>query len=146
MATRPLALLVTIVILAACTPSPSIVKFGSPCDSTGLRMAQTVDRNARPAAAFVSNVADVASWESHAFGSGDLRVRTSSSSGAPLDRVDVCYYEGAFSIGGHPFAAIGAAARPWDLLLVLVDRDAVARIATAGYRETMPLASPAPGP
>ena len=109
-------------------------------------MAQAVDGDARLAAAFVSNVADVASWESNGYGNGALRVRTSSSSGAPLDRVDVCYYEGAFNLGGHPFATAGATIRPWDLLLVTVSADGVARIATAGYRETMPLASPAHGP
>jgi hypothetical protein len=143
--TRSAAILVAFV-LAACSSSPITSKAASPCDEVGLGMAQTVDRNAHLVAAFASNVADVASWESTGYGNGALRVRTSLASGVPLDRVDVCYYEGAFNIGGHPMATAGATVRPWDLLLVLVDRYGVARVASAGYRETMPLASPVHGP
>ena len=141
-----LAIALAALSVIVCSPAPVTFKSAAPCENAGLRMAQTEDRNARLAAAFVSNVADVASWESHGYGNGALRVRTSPASGAPLDRMDVCWYAGAFSIGGHPFATAGGTIRPWDLLLVTVNADGVARVASAGFRETTPLASPAHGP
>jgi hypothetical protein len=122
---------------------------GAACQTAGLKEAQLFDGNARLAAAFVSNVADVASWESHGYSTGWIRIETSPSSdpGAPLDRVDVCYYGGAFSIGGHPLVPAGGTFfPPYELLLVTVNADGVAKIATAGHRDTMPLASPAHGP
>jgi len=109
-------------------------------------MAQSEDRNARLAAAFVSNVADVASWQAKGYGNGTLRIEPPPTSGPPLARVDVCWYDGAFYIGGHPFVPAGGTTRPWDRLLVLIDTDGVARIVSAGFRETTPLASPAHGP
>ena len=142
--------MIAMIALAICGCSSSPVTLpspspGFPCQSAGLREAQSLGRNARLAAAFVSNVADVASWESHAYG-GSMRILNSSYSGAPLDRVDVCYFDGAFTIGSHPLATAGATFHPYDLLLVTVNADGVARIATAGFRETTPLASPAHGP
>ena len=133
--------------LAAC--SAPYFKSAAPCENAGLRTAQQFDSNARLAAAFVSDVADVASWQSNGYGSEALRSRTVGTppaSAAPLDRVDVCWYEGAFNLGGHPAASVGATVRPWDQLLVLVDTNGVAQIATAGFRESTPLASPAHGP
>jgi hypothetical protein len=139
--------------VCACSAStPVTVPSASPaaaCETAGLKEAQLFDRNARLAAAFVSNVADVASWESHGYSTGWIHIETSPSSypGAPLDRVDVCYYDGAFYMGGHPLVPAGGTLYPpYDLLLVTVSADGVARIATPGYRGTMPLASPAHGP
>lgn len=138
--------LLALTVTACATVTPT---SAAPCENAGLRTTQGEDRHARLVAAFVSNVADVASWQSTGYGQGTLRVRTVPASGsrAPLERVDVCWYEGSFDVGGHPFLPAGAAtSRPWDLLLVLVDADGSARIATAGYRETTPPASPAHGP
>jgi hypothetical protein len=99
-------------------------------------------------AAFVSNVADVASWRSHGYGvAGFIALTTNVNSGKPLDRVDVCYFEGAFTIGSRGLIAAGGTfPPPYDLLLVTVDASGQASIATAGFRGTMPLASPPHGP
>jgi hypothetical protein len=142
-----LAAAIFVLGLCACSVPPVEVASATACEQAGSRLAQSLDRNSRLAAAFVSNVADVASWESRAYGSGSLRIIASSASGAPLDRVDVCYYHGAFSMGSHPLVPAGGTFYPpYDLLLVTVSADGVARIATGGYRATMPLASPAHGP
>jgi len=131
-------------IVIACSPPPPTSASAAPCEQAGFRLAQSLDPNARLAAAYVASVADVASWEARAYGNGSMRVVTSSASGAPLDRIDVCYYDGAFSIGGHP---VGFAGQPYDRLLVTVTAaDGVARVATAGFRDAMPLASPPHGP
>jgi hypothetical protein len=147
-----LATAVFVLGLCACSSSASVTlpsaSPGAACQTAGLKEAQRFDPNARPAAAFVSNVAEVASWESHGYSTGWIRIETSPSShpGAPLDQVDVCYYDGAFYVGGHPFTPAGGTSYPYDLLLVTVSADGVAKIATPGYRGTMPLASPAHGP
>ena len=134
--------------VSACSVPPVVIPSAAPCEQAGLRTARALDPNARLAAAFVASVADVASWESHGYGNGmTIRVVNPESSAAPLDRVDVCYYEGAFSVGGHPVVPAGGTFfPPYDLLLVTVNADGIAKIATAGYRGTMPLASPAHGP
>ena len=142
MARRALALL----LLTAVACSGPALKSAAPCSNAGLRLAQSQDGGARLAAAFVASAADVASWASTGYGSGALRIEPPPTSGPPLARVDVCWYEGAFYIGGHPFAPAGGTIRPWDRLLVLIDTDGVARIVSAGFRETTPLASPAHGP
>jgi hypothetical protein len=144
---RRVAFALIAVTILAC--SPTTLKSAAPCQNAGLRMAQREDPKARLAAAFVASAADVASWESKGYGSATIiSIVTSPSShpGAPLDRVDVCWYDGAFLIGGHPFATAGGTIRPWDRLLVLVDTNGVARIAIAGFQETTPLASPPHGP
>ena len=131
-------------IVVACSSPPPTIKSAVPCEQAGFRLARSLDPNARLAAAYVASVADVASWESRAYGNGSMRVVSSSSSGAPLDRVDVCYYDGAFNLGGHP---AGLAGPPYERLLVTVTAiDGVAHVATAGFRDTMPLASPPHGP
>jgi hypothetical protein len=136
------ALLTSIVF--ACSPLAPTINSAAPCEQAGFRLARSLDLNARLVAAYVASVADVASWESTAYGTGSMRIVSSSSSGAPLDRVDVCYYDGAFNIGGHPAGFTGP---PYDRLLVTVTAgDGVAHVATAGFRETMPLASPPHGP
>jgi hypothetical protein len=138
---------IVLVALSVTACSAPYVAPTAPCESAGLRAAQREDPNARLAASFMSDVADVASWQSNGYGNGALRVGgTPPSSAAPLDRVDVCWYEGAFYLGGHPKASVGATIRPWDRLLVVVDRDGVAQIVSAGFRETTPFASPAHGP
>jgi hypothetical protein len=143
---RLLAGIVTLTA-GACSLPPTTIPSGAPCQYAGLREAQALDRGATLAAAFVASRADVASWAPHGYASGSIRLVTSSSSGAPLDRVDVCYYDGAFNVGGHPIAQAGPTTRPYDRLLVTVDAmDGVARVATAGFHETMPLASPPHGP
>jgi hypothetical protein len=131
--------------VSACSVPPLVIPSAVPCEQAGLRTARALDPNARLAAAFVASVADVASWESHGYGNGmTIRVVNPESSAAPLDRVDVCYYEGAFNIGGHPE---GFAGPPYDRLLVTVTAtDGVAHIATAGFHEMLPLASPPHGP
>ena len=140
------------IMMLGCSPSNTLVPpatDGAPCQTVGLREAQSLDPKARLAAAFVSNVADVASWESHGYGSGFIRLETSPSSypGAPLDRVDVCYYDGAFKIGSRPFVPAGGTASPsFDLLLVTVNLAGQASVRTAGFRQTTPLASPPHGP
>lgn len=132
--------------MQACSAAPIAVPLGAPCEITGLKEARSLDRNARLAAAFVSNVADVASWRSAGYGNASIRLVTSASSGAPLDRVDICYYEGTFTVGGHPVTPAGGTFAPrYDLLVVTVDAAGHAGIATAGFRETMPLASPPHG-
>jgi hypothetical protein len=147
------SLAVIALMLCACSQVAPVVlpsaSSGAACQTAGLNEARLFDRNARLAAAFVSTVADVASWESHGYSTGWIHIETSPSSypGAPLDRVDVCYYDGAFSIGGHPIVPAGGTfSPPYDLLLVTVSADGVAKTATSGYRGTMPLASPAHGP
>jgi hypothetical protein len=125
---------------------PFTPSSAAPCAHAGLRIAQSEDPNARLAAAFVASAADVASWEAKSYGNGAARIEPAPRSGPPLARVDVCWYDGAFYIGGHPFAPAGGTIRPWDLLLVLVDMDGVARIVSVGFRETTPLASPPHGP
>jgi hypothetical protein len=143
---RRLLIAVVALMVTACSPAPVTFTSTSPCENAGLRVAQSDDPHARLAVAFVSNVADVASWESHAYGNGSIRIFPPTSA-APLDRVDVCYYEGAFNIGGHPNVPPGGSFfPPYDILLVTVNADGVAKIATAGYRGTMPLASPPHGP
>ena|SRR6266567_3539022 len=147
--TRRLVGMLIAIGMLGCSPSYTVVPsatVGAPCQTIGLREAQRADPNARLAAAFVSTVADVASWEGHGYGTGNLRIANPTITGAPLTRVDVCYYEGAFTIGSHPIATAGATFRPYDVLLVTVDAGGSARIATAGSRESMPLASPAHGP
>jgi hypothetical protein len=132
--------------LAACAPSPITVppaSAGSPGQTAGLTVARALDSDARLTAAFVANVADVASWQAHGYGLGTITITTSSSAKAPLDRVDVCYFDGAFNVGGHPNAST---ARAYERLLVLVSADGDAGIATAGFGDTMPLASPPHGP
>ncbi len=109
-------------------------------------MARSEDPNARLAAAFVASAADVISWDANSYGNGAVRIEPPPTSGPPLARVDVCWYEGSFYVGGHPRAPVGVTIRPWDLLLVLIDADGVARIVSAGFRETTPLASPPHGP
>ena len=140
------------IVMLGCSPSYTVIPSatgGASCQTIGLREAQRADPNARLAAAFVSNVADVASWESHGYGGGFIRLETSPSSypGAPLDRVDVCYYDGAFRIGSRPnVPAGGTSSPPFDLLLVTVNQAGQASLRTAGFRQTMPLASPPHGP
>src|SRR5258708_40274322 len=99
-----------------CSPSTAVVapaRGGEPCQTLGLGEAQRVDPNARLAAGFVSNVADVASWESHGYGTAFTSIVNSASSypGAPLDRVDVCYFDGGFNLGGRP----NGTSRPYDV-------------------------------
>jgi hypothetical protein len=145
-----LAIVLVALTVSACSMLPFTPRSAAPCAQAGLRTAQSEDPNAMLAAAFVSSAADVASWESTGYGNvTSVRIVTSPSAdpGRPLDRVDVCWYEGAFYIGGHPKVPVGGTVRPWDRLLVLVNADdGVARIATAGFRETTPLASPPHGP
>ena len=132
--------------LAACSPPPITLppaSVGSPCQAAGLKVAQSLDGDARLAAAFVANAADTASWQAHGYGLGTLTITTSSSQHAPLDRVDVCYFDGAFNLGGHPNTAT---TRAYERLLVVVMADGDAKIATAGFRDTMPLARPPHGP
>jgi hypothetical protein len=135
-----------LVVLAAVACSGASLQSAAPCNNAGLRLAQSQDAGALLAAAFVASAADVASWESKGYGNGVLRIEPPPTSGPPLARVDVCWYDGAFNIGGHPFAPAGGTIRPWDRLLVLIDTDGVARIVSAGFRETTPLASPPHGP
>jgi hypothetical protein len=140
-----------IIALAAggCSVPPVVIPSAAPCEQAGLRAARALDANARLAGAFVASVADVASWASHGYGSGVIETKTNvSSSAAPLDRVDVCYYDGdAFPMGGHPYAASGATTRPFDRLLVTVSAtDGSARVVSAGFHEMLPLASPPHGP
>jgi hypothetical protein len=149
---RSAALLIALAI-NACARAPVPVASGSadaPCATAGLKLVQGLDPGVRLAAAFISNRADIASWESTGYGSGSLRVVISSSpssSASPLARVDACYYEGAFNIGGHPLIPVGGPTfRPYDILLVLVSADGGASIARTGFRDTMPLASPPHGP
>ena len=133
--------------LGACSALPVVIPSAAPCEQAGLRAAQALDANARPAAAFVASVADVASWASHGYGTGVTQVTNVRSSAAPLDRIDVCYYDGVFNIGGHPYAAAGATTRPFDRLLVTVSAtDGLARVVSAGFHELLPLASPPHGP
>src|SRR5438876_816407 len=140
------------IMMLGCSPSNTLVPpatDGAPCQTVGLREAQSLDPKARLAAAFVSNVADVASWESHGYGSGSIRLETSPSSypGAPLDRVDVCYYDGAFKIGSRPFVPAGGTASPsFDLLLVTVNLAGQASVRTAGFRRTTPSRARHTGP
>jgi len=134
-------------ILGACSILPVAIKSAAPCEQAGLGMARSLDPNARLAAAFVASVADVASWATHGYGTGGTMVTNVTSSAAPLDPVDVCYYDGVFNIGGHPQAAAGATTRPYDRLLVTVSAiEGVPQIATAGFHELMPLDSPPRGP
>jgi hypothetical protein len=140
---RLLAALIALIVIA-CSPPPATIKSAAPCEQAGFRLARLLDPNAHLVAAFVASVADVVSWESAAYGTGSMRIVSSSSTGAPLDRVDVCYYDGAFNIGGHPAGFTGP---PYDRLLVTVTAgDGVAHVATAGFSKTMPLASPPHGP
>ena len=132
--------------LAACSPSPITLppaSVGSPCQAAGLKVARALDGDARLTAAFVANAADIASWQAHGYGLGTLTITTNSSAKAPLDRVDVCYFDGAFNLGGHPN---GSTAPAYERLLVVVMADGDAKVATAGFRDTMPLASPPHGP
>lgn len=139
--------------ICACSAAPPVaLPSPSPanaCQTAGLKEARSLDPSARLAAAFESDVADVASWESQGYGTGFIRLDTSPSSypGPPLDRVDVCYYDGAFRVGGHPFVpAGGASSPPFDQLLVTVNSAGHASLRTAGFRQTTPLASPPHGP
>jgi hypothetical protein len=145
-----LAIALVALTVSACSMLPLTPSSAAPCAQAGLRTAQSEDPNAMLVAAFVASAADVASWESTGYGNAtSVRIAMSPSRdpGRPLDRVDVCWYEGAFYIGGHPVVPVGGTIRPWDRLLVLVNADdGVARIATAGFRETTPLASPPRGP
>ncbi|HEV2250965.1 MAG TPA: hypothetical protein VGT60_10720 [Candidatus Limnocylindria bacterium] len=140
------AIILIALTLTACSTAPVAPATAAPCETAGLRVARSEDRSARLAAAFVASAADVASWRSNGYGNGASRIQTFAAPAAPLDRVDVCWYEGAFSIGGQPSATAGRTIRPQDRLLVLVDPGGVARIAGAGFRETMPIASPPHGP
>jgi hypothetical protein len=135
--------------VSACSVPPVVIAHAAPCEQAGLRAARAFDPNARLAAAFVASVADVASWASHGYGTGVIEMKTNvSSTAAPLDRVDVCYYDGvSFPMGGHPYAAPGATSRPFDRLLVTVSAtDGRAQAVSAGFHEMLPLASPPHGP
>lgn len=141
---------VVVLALVSCAPAPAVVvpspSAATPCETAGSRQATSLDPEARLVAAFVSTLADVASWEAHGYGTGSIQVIGPTRSGVPLDRVDVCYYEGSFSSGGHPFSSAAGAIRRYDLLVVTVSANGVARVATAGFRESMPIAGPPHGP
>ena len=100
-------LALALVVLTAIACSGPSFPSAAPCSHAGLRMAQSEDRNARLAAAFVSDEADVASWQATGYGTGAVRIEPPPTSGPPLARVDICWYDGAFSIGGHPFVPAG---------------------------------------
>ena len=131
-------LLVAILAAAACVPAPAVAPNGSAdrCGTVGLEFARGYGPNVHLVAAFVTTVADVASWHSAIGGPGSV------PPGRPLDRVDVCYYDGAAVAKGPPPPAT---AHPYDRVRIIVAADG-ARLDAAGSAETLPLASPPHGP
>jgi hypothetical protein len=124
---------VAILVAAACAPGPSVVPIESAdrCGTVGLELARSYGPNVHLVAAFVTTVADVASWHSAVGGPGSV------PSGRPLDGVDICYYDGAVVAK----APSPANARPHGRVRIIVAADG-AHLDAAGSAETFPLASP----
>jgi hypothetical protein len=137
MSARLLAALVAVV--SACTPVPRELPIASAgaCATTGLEFARAYGQGAHVVAAFTTTVADVASWHSVSGGPGSV------PSGRPLDRVDVCYYDGVSVAKGPPPPATFAA---YDRIRILIAPDGSARLDAAGPSAGFPLASPPHGP
>jgi hypothetical protein len=130
---------VVIAIGTACAPPPRAVPSasGDVCATTGLDYARSYGPSVHLVAAFTTTVADVASWHASPGGPGSV------PSGRPLDRVDVCYYDGADVAKGPPPPASAA---PYDRIRIIVASDGSAGLDAAGASGTFPLASPPHGP
>lgn len=128
-----------VAVLWACSPAPRSIPSASAsgCATTGLELARAYGQGAHLVAAFTTTVADVASWHSVSGGSGSV------PSGRPLDRVDVCYYDGVSVAKGPPPPATSV---PYDRIRILVAPDGSARLDAAGPAAGFPLASPPHGP